>query len=202
MEEEYQESSSRLFKTQPLYVVALPDGPVVEQALIWQRQLIERFPVYTREPFPPLHVTLATLNFPGAMLPEIIKRMETVSHKIDPIPVKSSGFGCFGHPSLAVTVYIERSDELDTLTRTVRHALASTDLLQPLSVERWAYHMTLSSAITADQPWDEGTFARACYYKSVEFIPLSGTLTTLALWFPEFRPLAEVKRFSLSKAAD
>lgn len=183
----------------PLYIVALPEGPVQEQALIWQRQLIERFPIYTREPFPPLHVTLATLMPPGEKLPEVIQCVRDICQEEKPIAFRTTGIGCFGQPSLAVTLYIERSKALFHLTETIHRSLAFTGLLRASAVPHWAYHITLSSAITADDPWDEPTFARACYLETVQSVPLEGKLTSIALWYPEFRPLAEIDRFLLGK---
>lgn len=181
----------------PLYIVALPEGAAVDQAVNCQRQLVQSFPIYTREPLPPLHVTLATLAPPGPLLPEVIRRLEALCRRLRPAPFRTTGIGCFGVPSLAVTVYIEKTKELDELTQEVHDAVATLGLLQPSPVKNWAYHMTLLSAITADEPWDEPTFAKACYHEAAHSYPMDGRLTAIALWLPEFRPLGEIARFTL-----
>jgi hypothetical protein len=181
----------------PLYLVGLPEGDLLDWAYKWQRQIADEYGVYNKEPFPPLHLTMSTLEPPGERLPQIQQIVEEVSRNIPPIPITATGFSCFGAPYLALTIYVERTRELIDAVELFKRSLAKTGLLLTNPVTDWSYHITLSSATTADQAWDEESFSKACYVKAMNPIHLTGVLSSVALWFPRFRPLAEVQRFKL-----
>ena len=178
-----------------LYLVGLPEGEMLAPALQWQREMAEKYRLYVKEPLPPLHLTLAVMDEPGAALPQLIQELGKLCEQIPPFPICVSGISCFGPPALAVALYVEPTQVLEEVTAQFKAAISRAGgQLKPLWKD-WVYHITLSSATTSDRPWDETCHQHACYGLSQQRLQLEGKISEVAL--AKASPLAEVVRFPL-----
>lgn len=175
------------------YLVAIPDGELAVKAKALQEEISELYKVY-REPFPPLHLTVAVIAFPPAALVNITEQLAGFAKDFLPLKLSTLGAGCFPDPYKSIHLSVERTDELVRLSSTV-FALLTGIGYSADSFNSWDYHISLVNRNYAAREWTEAEFEEACLHLSREQLVLTGTAKRLELWDPAFPPLNVLASF-------
>lgn len=185
-----------------LFLVFRPTGDVLIEVEQMQRELADRYQLYTG-PLPPVHVTVCSF-VPSVTHPllETVATINEVCRPRQPFEVTISGFSFFPEPYLSVNLAIADLPVLRQLASEIRSALAGKHIEVPPLQPDWQPHMSLANNVFADHPWGpkeyeevKGQLASHCYRAR-------WLVTRLELWRPRYEPhLAIVATFPLGKQA-
>lgn len=175
------------------YLVAIPDGELVVRAIALQKEISALYKVY-REPFPPLHLTVAVIAFPLTALFKITELLSETTKEFLPLKLSTLGAGCFPEPYKSIHLSVERTEELAGLSSKVV-ALMTGAGYSADPFKNWDYHISLVNRNYAAREWTEAEFEEACLRISREQLVFSGTAKRLELWDPAFPPLTVLASF-------
>jgi hypothetical protein len=180
-----------LQEQKPYYIVAVPEGPVMERLRELQALLSRRFAMYI-EPFPSLHITVGVFAR-DADEKHALDVLDELSSRCRRFRVRVAGKQCFSEPFLSVGVAVQ-SDTLSYLAGCLEGRLWQEGL-SPRSFARWDFHISLVSPHFARRQWSLQEFQLAC--RMLENINPAGfcTLDRLELWEPDFPPLSVLGGF-------
>ncbi|MBS4030099.1 MAG: hypothetical protein KGZ63_01565 [Clostridiales bacterium] len=176
----------------PYYLVAIPDGAVVQDMLRLQKFISRRFRMYT-QPYPSLHLTIGVVES-GGDIRRTFPALEQIAARHLPLTVRVNGQRCFDEPFLAVGLAVE-SRQLAYLAGEVEGKLSSVGF-QLRSFARWNFHISLVSPLFSRRLWNSSEFHEACQLTAAHAPDARCTLGKIELWDPEFPPLNLIARFN------
>ncbi len=182
------------------YLVAIPEGELAARAEALQKEFSLRYGVY-REPYPPLHVTVAVIDLLPAELSRIKPKLAETIKPFLPLQLIALGESCFPEPYKSINISIEHTAELIRLSTAVINLVTGLGY-NAVSFDGWDYHISLVNCNFAAREWSEEEFEEACRRLSQEQLSLSGAARRLELWEPLFPPLKVVAAFNSRESGD
>lgn len=176
------------------YLVAIPEGEMAARAEALQKEFSLRYGIY-REPYPPLHVTVAVIELPPAGLSRLRPKLAEIIKPFLPLQLIAQGESCFPEPYKSINISIKHTPELVQLSAAVINLVTGLGY-NAVSFDGWDYHISLVNCNYAAREWSEEEFEDACRRLSQEKLSFSGTARRLELWEPLFPPLRVVTAFS------
>lgn len=180
------------------YLVARPQGGVLEEAKRIERQIDERLDAYLISP-PPVHLTLCMTHAlddkDAARASDVIRK---VLQDFPPIGVEAERVDCFTEPSESLVITIKENDQLARLQHRLKEALEHHGYLAPSDVEEWIFHVTILSRRFVDSEFSSEDFQKLCEGITLRDVPVSGMISELEFWRPVFDQKERVvERFAL-----
>ncbi|MGI6037883.1 MAG: 2'-5' RNA ligase family protein [Limnochordia bacterium] len=185
---------SSLPPTDRLYLVAIPQGELLEYALRAQGLLAQRYGLYRR--LPRLHVTLEMLPaLSPAQLTRAIYIIDEICGNTQRLALESRGFQCFPQPHRAMVLTIHEDEALGELRAGLQRELGNMSLTR--DYPDWQLHITIASTLYAAQPWDHDQYEELCALMPRGSVQ-KGYCEHLELWKSTIHPEPEIlARFSL-----
>lgn len=178
-----------------IYLVALPEEPVLGRALELQEYFSNKYQVY-EAPLPPLHVTMAILyaNHPGS-LSAAINSLNPLLPSFLPFSLTVRGCSCFPPPYKSLNLKVVPSKKLRHVSLQAIRTLETAGI-QCHSMDHWDYHISLVNPVFALREWEEKEYLEACRLLKKESIDLTCRVRRLQLWDPQFPPLRILADYS------
>ncbi len=176
----------------PYYLVAIPEGAIVEDMLRLQKYISEKFRMYD-DPFPSLHLTVGIIES-GTDIRRTFPLLEQITDKHLPLIAHIKGQRCFNKPFFTVGLAAE-SVQIAYLAGEVegKLSLAGFNLR---SFAQWHFHISLISPLYSKRLWNEHEFREACQIIAANAPDAPCIIKRIELWDPEFPPLNILARFS------
>lgn len=169
-----------------LFLVARPKGRVKKLAAEIRQQLNEKFKIYG-EFNPTLHVTVEVvkINEPKDLLKakDIIKN---IAKQFSPFPLQVTGFAFFPPPFKAITLAIEKNNEIEIISKLIHEALAEQGMIGREDFKSWKFHITVASPFGAERIWTAEEFNAACEIAANIEVKGKCLIDKLELWRPVF----------------
>lgn len=180
------------------YLAAIPEGEIAARGSALQKEFAARYGVY-REPYPPLHLTVAVLYFPPAHLAAVREALSAAVAPFLPLALQTASESCFPAPFKSINFAVVRSEALVKLSARAGEAAASAGFTAE-SFEYWDYHISLVNCNYAVREWSEAEYQEACLRLAREKLQLKGWARRLELWDPSFPPLKVLAVFEKARA--
>ncbi|KJS21498.1 MAG: hypothetical protein VR72_10150 [Clostridiaceae bacterium BRH_c20a] len=171
-----------------LYLVAVPKTSLIDLAQRLRNQINEAFQIYG-DFQPAFHVTVEVVkiqdNIDLDKAKEIIRR---ISKQFSPFSLEVTGFVFFPPPYKAITLAINKNNEIEILSGLIYEALREQGMIGREDFHSWKFHITVASPFGAKREWSAEEFNAA--YMLVKDAKISGQciIDTLELWRPIVTP--------------
>ncbi len=177
----------------PFYIVAIPEGIIMNKLLKLQKLISRKFKMYT-EPYPTLHLTVGILSH-NQKFEHAVPVLHEMIRSLPSFPVRIQGESCFRAPFLSVGVDIQ-SQPLSFLAGKLEGTLLKAGFF-PHSFSRWDFHISLVSPHFAGRQWSNAEFNQACEIVKRHAPAGVAHVYRLELWEPNFPPLNILGQFTL-----
>ena len=168
-----------------MYLVAIPSGELLEEAVRIQKVLSDSLGIYKETP-PSVHITISTVKMLEQEKLEAFNGcVKSVLTDFTPIKVESYRFGYFPEPHNSLILKVEDDQRLRQLQKSLEQALDIQGFLVPSSVDKWIFHMTILSEIFASTSLRTDEFLKVCQRLSLKKVPIRGIVEKIELWKPE-----------------
>ncbi|MDK2822802.1 MAG: hypothetical protein PWQ67_675 [Clostridia bacterium] len=170
------------------FLVVVPEDQVKSKALEIRNKINRRFQIYGGFK-PALHTTVEVIKPQNSEdLSKAKAIIKQISKQFRPFTLEVTGFNFFPPPFKAITLAINKNNEIEILSSLIYEALAEKGMIGREDLRSWKFHITVASPFGAVREWSVEEFDLACEMIKDEPVCEKCIIDRLELWRPIFDP--------------
>ncbi|MFZ7103973.1 MAG: 2'-5' RNA ligase family protein [Peptococcaceae bacterium] len=172
-----------------LFLVVKPRGEVKALAQKIRNRINENYHIYGRVQ-PAIHATVEVISLNKAGDLQAAKDIiAKISRQFSPFKLEITGFVFFPPPFKAITLAVNKNNEIEIISKLVYEALAEQGMAGREDLQSWKFHITVASPFGAERVWGDQEFRGACQMVANWSVAGSCLIDQLELWRPVFDPV-------------